>query len=93
MSETNPIPENGEERPPAEPKEEYVPEEDTSGVPKNFMIRCPRCRWARITSGIKTDITDLNEIEPGCTNCGKWRRFKCPKCGMTSQMKRIVGRS
>jgi len=80
-----------EKRKIAEPKDEYVPEADTSGVEKNFIIRCPRCRWARISSGIATDIEDLNEIDPGCINCGKWRRFKCPKCGMASTMRRLKG--
>ena len=82
-----------EERTPAEPKEEYVPEEDNSGVPKNFIIRCPRCRWARITSGIAQDMEDLNEVDKNCINCGKWRKFKCPKCGMPSQMRRLRGNS
>ena len=81
-----------EEKEPVAPKEEYVPEED-SGVPKNFVIRCPRCRWARITSGVAQDITDLHEIDPNCVNCGKWRRFKCPKCGRSSPMTRIKGNS
>lgn len=70
---------------------EYVPEPSISGVPKNFVIRCPRCRWARITSGVGVDITDLHEIDAGCVNCGKWRKFKCPKCGMNSPMKRLKG--
>ena len=74
-----------------EPKEEYHPEESVSGVPKNFVIRCLRCRWARITSGVAADITDLNEVNPGCTTCGKWRKFKCPKCGMGCPMKRLKG--
>jgi len=75
----------------ANEKEEYEPESDVSGVPKNFVIRCLRCRWARITSGIASDITDLNEVNQGCVNCGKWRKFKCPKCGMPSPMKRLRG--
>lgn len=82
-----------EERKLVEPKEEYTPESDNSGVPKNFVIRCHRCRWCRISSGIAADIEDLQEIDPGCINCGKWRRFKCPKCGMHSPMKRLKGNS
>ena len=82
-----------EERKLSEPKEEYVPEEDNSGVAKNFVIRCHRCRWARMSSGISTDLADLNEINQGCTNCGKWRKFKCPKCGLPAMMKRISGNS
>ena len=73
------------------PKEEYVPESDNTGVPKNFIIRCHRCRWARISSGVSSDLSDLNEIKSGCINCGKFRSFKCPKCGMPSKMKRIKG--
>jgi hypothetical protein len=74
-----------------EPKEEYEPEADNSGVPKNFFIRCPRCRWARLSSGVAMDLADLYEENPGCKTCGKWRKFKCPKCGMPSPMKRIKG--
>lgn len=70
---------------------EYEPEPDNSGVPKNFIIRCPRCRWARITSGVVADIADLNEDKTSCPTCGKWRRFKCPKCGMHAPMKRVKG--
>lgn len=77
----------------AEPKEEYEPEEDNSGVPKNFMIVCPRCRWARRSSGVASDLADLYEVNAGCKTCGKWRKFKCPKCGMSSPMKRIKGNS
>jgi len=72
-------------------EKEYKPEASTSGVPKNFVIKCVRCSWSRVTSGIVTDITDLNEINSGCTTCGKWRRFKCPKCGNACPMKRIKG--
>jgi len=72
-------------------EKEYQPEASTSGVPKNFVIRCLRCRWARITSGISDDITDLNEINAGCTTCGKWRRFKCGQCGGIAVMKRFKG--
>ena len=71
--------------------EEYVPEENNTGSPKNFMIRCPRCRWARVSSGLKDDLADLHEVDADCFNCGKWRKFKCPKCSMNSQMKRIRG--
>lgn len=74
-----------------EPKEEYQPEAGVSGVPKNFVIRCLKCRWARITSGISTDIADLHEVHIGCAACGKWRKFKCPKCGNYAPMKRIKG--
>jgi hypothetical protein len=72
-------------------KEEYKPEASISGVPKNFVISCLRCRWSRITSGVTADITDLHEMNLGCVNCGKWRKFKCPKCGIGCPMKRIKG--
>ena len=57
-------------------------------VPKNFMIRCPRCRWARTSTGLKVDLKDLNEVasrNPGA----EFRKFKCPKCGNNAVMKRI----
>lgn len=72
---------------------EYEPEPDNSGVEKKFMIRCPRCRWARISSGVKADIQDLDEIKEHCSDCGKFRRFKCKSCGMPSPMKRINRRT
>lgn len=70
---------------------EYQPEANNTGAPKNFVIRCPRCRWARLSSGLKDDLVDLHEIAPGCVNCGKWRKFQCPNCGTHSMMKRIKG--
>lgn len=70
-------------------QEQYEPEADNSGVPKNFFIRCPRCRWARVSSGVTADLTDLHEVTSGCRDCGKFRVFKCPRCSMPSPMKRI----
>lgn len=64
-------------------------EADNSGVPKNFMIACHFCRWSRRSSGIKTDLVDLHEVNNNCSDCGKFRRFKCPKCGHHATMKRI----
>jgi hypothetical protein len=72
---------------------EYVPEASVSGVEKNFVIRCAKCRWARMSSGVSSDLADLNEIKSNCKNCGKWRKFKCPKCGVNATMKRISGNS
>lgn len=72
-------------------KDTYEPEADNSGVPKNFFIRCPRCRWARVSSGVAVDLTDLHEVKNNCRNCGRWRHFKCPKCGMNAPMKRLKG--
>lgn len=72
-------------------KDTYEPEADNSGVPKNFFIRCPRCRWARVSSGVTVDLVDLHEVKSNCPNCGRWRHFKCPKCGMNAPMRRIKG--
>lgn len=72
-------------------QEGYVPESNNNGVPKNFFIRCPSCRWARSSSGTKDDLSDLTEVTPGCRTCGKWRKFKCPNCGTSSTMQRIKG--
>ena len=70
-------------------KDTYEPEANNSGVPKNFFIRCPRCRWGRVSSGVAADLADLHEVKSNCRNCGRWRRFKCPACGMDATMKRI----
>jgi len=69
----------------------YEPETSKTGAPKNFMIRCNKCKWARTSSGLKADIADLHEINAGCTTCGKWRKFRCQKCGAPALMKRIKG--
>jgi hypothetical protein len=74
-------------------KEVYDLEPDNSGVPKNFIIRCFGCKWSRLSSGVDVDIADLNEIDAGCTTCGKFRKFKCVKCGMAALMKRVKGNS
>jgi hypothetical protein len=71
----------------------YQPEASVSGVAKNFVIRCPKCRWARLSSGVSSDIKDLHEVRPGCKTCGRWRRFQCVKCGVPCPMKRIKGNS
>jgi hypothetical protein len=54
------------------------------------MIRCPKCRWAKVTTGREDEIKDLSEVKNSCTNCGKPRTFRCPLCGSFSQMKRLV---
>jgi hypothetical protein len=66
-------------------------EPNNSGAPKNFVIRCPKCSWSRISSGLKVDLTDINEIKPNCATCGKHRKFQCMKCGAPAHMKRIRG--
>jgi len=74
-----------------EPKPEHQEEKSTSGVPKNFFIRCAKCRWARLSSGVSEDLTDLHEITGNCPTCGKDRRFRCPTCGCHATMKRLKG--
>ena len=62
-------------------------------VPKVFMIRCSRCRWAETSTGITADLQHLKEIPNDCENCGKNRKFKCPNCSSVAQMLRIKGNS
>lgn len=66
---------------------------DPTPPPKivRFIIRCPKCRWAEMTSGISTDLVHLHEVQNSCSSCGKPRAFKCPTCGATAQMKRVKG--
>lgn len=52
------------------------------------MIRCLKCRWAQLTTGLPDDLKDLNEIKT-CTKCGKQREFRCPRCGRNAKMTRI----
>ncbi len=80
-----------EENSKAEQPTEIYAEADNSGAPKNFMIRCQSCQWARRSSGIASDLKDIHEIKNNCSDCGKARRFRCPRCGGTSKMKRIQG--
>lgn len=57
---------------------------------KKFIIRCAKCRWAKTTTGISSDLTDLFELKKGCTHCGG-RQFRCPKCGRPAKMTAIKG--
>lgn len=74
------------------PEKTWEPEADNSGVPKNFVIRCPRCRWARLSSGVKADIGDLYENNQSGWKGHVTRNFRCPKCGTPAPMTRIKGR-
>lgn len=60
---------------------------------KNFIVRCHKCRWAKVTSGLKRDLEDLVEIPSNCSNCGKPREFRCPNCGLVAKMNRIKRQS
>jgi len=55
-----------------------------------FIIRCPRCRWSRLTTGISEHLKDLFEFKK-CSNCGGPRKFRCPACGAQAKMLRIKG--
>jgi hypothetical protein len=72
-------------------KETYQPEQ--SSAPKNFAIRCLKCRWARLSSGLTVDLQDLIEVKSNCAGCGKFKKYKCPKCGTACPLKRIKGNS
>ena len=63
-----------------------------SDVPKNFILRCQKCRWARLSTGLSEDLKDLHEYV-SCANCGKIRTFRCPKCGQTVKLIRIRNNS
>jgi len=53
------------------------------------MIRCLKCRWAKMTTGTSEDLKDLYEIKNNCSNCGKKRQFRCLKCGQPATMIRV----
>lgn len=71
--------------------QEVAPAVVAAPTPRNFIIRCGRCRWATLTTGLKADLTALHEIRNTCATCGRPRQFKCPTCGSTAKMKRIRG--
>ena len=54
------------------------------------MIRCLKCRWGKTSTGTSEDLKDLYEIQHNCSNCGKKRQFRCPKCGKPATMTRIA---
>ena len=57
-------------------------------VPQNFILRCPKCRWAKMTTGLSEDLKSLREIST-CSNCGKPRTFRCPQCSNLMKLTRI----
>ena len=60
-------------------------------TPKNFQLKCIKCGWSRASSGITEDLSDLTYIKPNCNGCGRYRKYKCPKCGTACPLKRIRG--
>jgi hypothetical protein len=68
---------------------EELPVEETSNLlPRKFILRCMKCRWGRTSTGLSSDLSDLKETT-SCTNCGKTRQFRCPRCGQTAKLTRI----
>lgn len=65
---------------------------NVDNTPKNFVLRCVKCRWARMSTGLTEDLNDLRETT-GCSNCGKPRQFRCPKCGQTAKLMRVRNNS
>lgn len=55
---------------------------------KNFILRCQKCRWARMSTGLSDDLKDLHEYT-SCLNCGKPRTFRCPQCGQIAKLTRV----
>ena len=59
---------------------------------KNFILRCPGCRYTMFTSGIKSDLEEQGLLQrevKKCTNCGGPRKFKCIKCGTITKAIRL----
>jgi|GEM_PF-2321999 len=71
--------------------EENKKHEDSA--PQNFFLRCPKCSWAKLSSGLTSDLVDLVNVKTTCKGCGKFRKYKCPKCGTSCPLKRIKGNS
>lgn len=59
---------------------------------KPFIIHCLKCGWKETSTGISSDLAHLYEIKNHCSNCGKTRRFRCPKCANPAKMLRKNGR-
>ena len=57
-------------------------------VPQNFILRCSKCRWARLSTGLSEDLKDLKEMTT-CASCGGARKFRCPQCGNTMRLVRV----
>jgi transcription elongation factor Elf1 len=59
---------------------------------KLFQLRCQRCRYSEMSSGLSPDLKHLFEIKK-CATCGGPRKFRCPRCGSIAVMKRVHGNS
>lgn len=64
-------------------------ENDEFSIPKNFMLRCIKCGWGRTTTGLPSDLSDLVYVKSSCKGCGKFKRYRCPKCNTACPMKKV----
>lgn len=69
--------------------QKYEPE--NSSAPQNFVLRCKKCRWARMTSGLADDLKDLFFIKPTSASSANVRKYRCPKCGTPCLLVRVKG--
>jgi hypothetical protein len=46
---------------------------------QQFYLKCPKCKYFRRSTGLSSDLTDLQEVRK-CTKCGGPRTFQCPAC-------------
>lgn len=49
-------------------------------IPKNFILKCQKCKWFTRHTGLNEDLKEFYEIKKSCDTCGGNRRFKCKKC-------------
>lgn len=47
---------------------------------KKFILRCSKCRFGVLSTGLSEDLKHLHEIKK-CATCGGPRTFRCNKCG------------
>lgn len=56
---------------------------------KPFLLKCS-CGWKEQSTGLSNDLSKFTEIKQ-CENCGKKRKFICPKCKAVAIMYRVKG--